>query len=317
MGSSCRRAVIDIGTNSVKLLVAEVQDHQVSPLLEKSQQTRLGKGFYSNNELQRESIDQTAKVVADFSRVAATFEPQRVRVIATSAVRDSTNQEAFVSAIETASGLTVEVVSGVQEADWVFRGVTTDPDLDLGRLLILDVGGGSTEFILGECGRARFSHSYPVGSVRLLEHSPPSDPPAPTELEQVRGQLQHFLTTELHSDLKQAITRGAPKADDGAPSVTLVGTGGTVTILGRIYKGLDRFDRSQLENARLSSDAVGHLVNRLWTTPLEQRRQIVGLPAERADVILMGAAIYEAVLRYFHFPEVRVSTRGLRFAALL
>ena len=310
-----RQAVIDIGTNSVKLLVADVHNHQVDPLLEKSRQTRLGKGFYHSNELQTESIRHTAEVVAEFGRLAKTFDPERVRVIATSAVRDSTNQDAFVGAIETASGLTVEVLSGAQEADWVFLGVTTDPELDLGRLLILDVGGGSTEFIVGEQGKARFSHSYPLGSVRLLEHFPPSDPPIASELEAIREHLRHFLANELHGDLKQAI--GANRAADDPPEATLVGTGGTITILGRIYQQLDGFDRNRLENARLSSDAISQLVDRLWSEPLEQRRQIVGLPPERADVILMGSVIYEAVMHHFSFTEVRLSTRGLRFAALL
>ncbi|NBV25519.1 MAG: hypothetical protein EBS05_26865, partial [Proteobacteria bacterium] len=164
---SARRAVIDIGTNSVKLLVADVAPDSVEPVWEGSEQTRLGRGFYEDHRLRPEAIADTAKAVAHFVETAREQRAGNVRVIATSAARDAVNADELLQSVRTASGLTVEVISGEQEADWAFQGVLTDETLRTQPVLILDVGGGSTEFILGQAGRALFRDSFKLGSVRL------------------------------------------------------------------------------------------------------------------------------------------------------
>jgi exopolyphosphatase/guanosine-5'-triphosphate,3'-diphosphate pyrophosphatase len=176
------RAVIDVGTNSVKLLVAEVAGQIVTPLLEQSEQTRLGRGFYPMHRLQADAILQTARAVAGFAEVAAKFRPVSTRVIATSAARDAVNQAELLDAIHRVASLPVEVITGEEEANWVYRGVTSNAALAERPLLILDVGGGSTEFILGEGATQYYQHSFPLGTVRLLEQLEVSDPPTATEL---------------------------------------------------------------------------------------------------------------------------------------
>src|SRR4051794_34186883 len=132
-----RRAVIDVGTNSIKLLVADVAGHEVRPVREESKQTRLGQGFYESNRLQDGPIESTAKAVAEFAKAAKELETKSIRVFATSAARDASNAEELTSAIEQASGLKVEIISGEKEADWVFQGVTSDPALGREPLLLL------------------------------------------------------------------------------------------------------------------------------------------------------------------------------------
>src|SRR5208282_2057287 len=144
-----RRAVIDVGTNSIKLLVADVRGRDVQPVHEDSRQTRLGKGFYESNRLQPEAIACTAEAVWEFAGIARERNSSSIRVIATSAVRDAVNPADLTSAIERASGLKTEIISGAREAEWVFQGVATDATLAKQPLLLLDVGGGSTVFILG------------------------------------------------------------------------------------------------------------------------------------------------------------------------
>src|SRR5438067_2450389 len=138
---SVRRAVIDVGTNSVKLLVAEVSGRRVEPLIERSEQSRLGRGFYQNRRLQPAAIRDTALAVAGFAAEAAESGAVATRVIATSAARDAVNQQELIAAIQTASGLPVEIISGEQEADWAFRGVISDTVFAGHPLLIVDVGG--------------------------------------------------------------------------------------------------------------------------------------------------------------------------------
>src|SRR5262249_29970487 len=137
-----RRAVIDVGTNSVKLLVADVQGREVHPVWEESAQTRLGRGFYQSHHLQPETVAQTAAAVAAFAAKAREMQAQVPRVIATSAARDALNAGELTGAIESAAGLPVEIISGEREAEWAFRGVTTDAELSGKPLLLLDVGGG-------------------------------------------------------------------------------------------------------------------------------------------------------------------------------
>jgi len=314
--SQVRRAVIDVGTNSIKLLVAEVAGHDVQPLWEDSRQTRLGQGFYESHRLQPEAIEKTAGVVAGFAEAAREWKVESIRVIATSAARDANNSRELTSAIERASGLKVEIISGGQEADWAFQGVTTDPELAKHPLWLLDVGGGSTEFILGHGQRRHFAHSFPLGTVRLLEQIPHRDPPARAELAACRAWLKDFLRTKVRPTLAAEL-RSEARFAPANPRGQLVGTGGTTSILACMESELPSYDRGRIEATRLSLDRVTWHRKRLWHLPLAERKQIIGLPKNRADVILTGVAIYEAVMEEFGFHELRVSTRGLRFGAVM
>jgi exopolyphosphatase/guanosine-5'-triphosphate,3'-diphosphate pyrophosphatase len=367
-----RRAVIDVGTNSVKLLVADVAGHEIEPVCEQSKQTRLGHGFYETHRLKPEAIAATAKAVADFAATARQAQAVSIGVIATSAAREALNREELTAAIEQASALKVEVISGEQEAEWGFLGVTTDPQLARAPLLLMDVGGGSTQFVFGADGQTLFRHSFPLGTVRLMETFPCSDPPQPAELAACRQWLRDFLQKEVRPRLMREVggngenspnaftlwppepgrdafhrvpilqrqgrggtrpyhpgselheeetgidpTSLASAATGAKGSPQLVGVGGTASILGCMEAGLETFDRTRIEATRLSVARVSWHLERLWSLPLEQRKAILGLPKNRADVILMGVAVYHAVMEEFGFPELRLSTRGLRFAALM
>lgn len=308
-----RRAVIDVGTNSVKVLLADVDEDDVRPVWETSLQTRLGEGFYETHLLQPGPIAATAAAVAGFAREAVARGASHVRVVATSAARDAANGRELLDAIRNASGLESEVVSGETEAAWAFAGVTTHPLQQDVRLLVLDVGGGSTEFILGERSRGGTAHvahrsSHPMGSVRLRERFP-LDPPGRGELARVRAWLDDFLGREVLPGLAGAM------ASWGRPRRVL-GVGGTTAILAMIEQGRDDFDRDAIEGASFTAARLSGHVESLWSEDLAARRRRRGMPPERADVVPFGAAIYEAVMRVTGLPELGVSTRGLRFAAV-
>ena len=312
-----RRAVIDIGTNSVKLLVADVAGREVQPVCERSHQTRLGQGFYETRRLRPEAIEATAQSVADFAAMAREAQAISVRAFATSATREAVNREELTTAIQKASGLKVEVISGEQEAGWGFQGVTTNPELARVPLLLLDVGGGSTQCVFGRGGRRVAGHSFPLGTVRLMETLRCSDPPQPAELAACQQWLRDFLLREVKPKLVAEESLLASAATESGGGVQLVGVGVTATILGCMEAELVAFDRARIEATRLSAERVSWHLERLWGLPLEARQQIVGLPRNRADVILMGAAIYQAMMEEFGFRELRLSTRGLRFAAVM
>ena len=311
-----RRAVIDVGTNSVKLLVADVDGGIVEPVLEDSEQTRLGAGFYETHRLQPAAIAKTASAVASFVTQAQQLNAKSVRVLATSAARDAVNQGELTGAIEQASRLKVEIISGEQEADLAFRGVTTSAELARQPLMLLDVGGGSTEFILGQGEHRHFCRSFPLGALRLLEKLPPSDPPTARQLAECRRWVKEFLQREVLPLLEPALERESVEDAKHRPAL-LVGTGGTATILARIQGRLGKFQRERIEGMRLTLDQVRSHVEQLWDLPLAERKEIIGLPRKRADVILTGAVIYEEVMENLGYSELRVSTRGLRFAAMM
>lgn len=311
---SSRRAVIDIGTNSVKLLVADVVGGSIEPVLETSEQTRLGRGFYDTHILQKDSIQRTASAVAAYTELAREQGAEQVFPFATSAARDAKNAEELVLAVQSSAGLKLTIISGETEAEWAFQGASTNPQLGSQLLLLMDVGGGSTEFTLGQGGRHHFSQSYRMGTVRLLEAFPHSDPPAGAELDACRNWIQVFLQKNVQSDLTAALNR---ETQNGAEAtVTFLGTGGTATILAAIESKLASFDRERIESARISVEAVCALNEKLWSLPLVERQRLPGLPPPRADVMLIGTLIFESVMKQFGFNELRVSTRGLRFAAL-
>jgi exopolyphosphatase/guanosine-5'-triphosphate,3'-diphosphate pyrophosphatase len=315
--SVTRRAVIDVGTNSVKLLVAEVQGREIRPLCEESKQTRLGQGFYETHQLLPEAIANTARAVAAFVEQARGFQAAEIRLIATSAARDAVNASDLTTAIERASGLRLEIITGEQEADWTFQGVTTDPALAQIPLLLLDVGGGSSEFILGHGEHKHFRHSFRLGTVRLLETIPHSDPPTPAEFAETRRWVRDFIAAKIRPALTPALQRETQGHNSAQTPLALVGTGGTTTILARMEASLETYDRARIETTRISASRVRWHAENLWRQPLARREGIVGLPRKRADVILTGVLIFEAVMEEFGFRELRVSTRSLRFAAVM
>ena len=304
-------AVIDVGTNSVKLLVGNVHEGQVTPLLERSVQTRLGQGFYKDHYLLPEPMAETVRTVSGFAEEARAQGAAAIRILATSAARDAKNAGDLMTAVRDACGLDLEVISGEQEADWAFRAVTSDPRLTGRPVLILDVGGGSTEFILGRDQDQEFRRSFQLGCVRLLEQLRIPENPGTQHRNHCLAAVREFLAKEASRALEPAMAGYFPE------SILLVGTGGTATVLGALELRLPRFDRDRLEGLELSIDTVRESFLKLWRMPLAARRQLPGLPPERADVMLTGSAIYLGVMELFGLNSLRVSTRGMRFAALL
>jgi exopolyphosphatase/guanosine-5'-triphosphate,3'-diphosphate pyrophosphatase len=311
VNDATRQAVIDVGTNSVKLLVAEVGGGEVRPLAEISEQTRLGHGFYETRRLLPAALDHTARVVAEFSGVAAQWGAAPPRVIATSAAREAVNQSDLIEAIRQASGLTVRVISGDQEAAWAFRGVANEARFAGRPLLIVDVGGGSTQCIVGQDRKQRFCRSFSLGAVRLLEWLRPADPPSPHDGERCRSAIRTFLDESVRPVL-------APHLEAfPAGTLQLVGVSGTSSVLAGMELGLLAYDRDAIESQPLTVAQVRARLSQLWSLSLVERRKVPGLPPNRADLILTGTAIYAGIMEAFGFNRLQVSTRGYRFGVLL
>jgi len=302
-----RRGVIDIGTNSVKLLIADLRGDDILPHLETSRQTRLGQGLYATGKLQAEPIRATVDAVNELLALAKRNDCADTRIIATSAVREASNSGELIAAL----GQTVTVLSGDDEARLVFVGVMSCPRLAKSPALVIDTGGGSTEFIVGDADGMRFHTSLPLGSVRLMERHAVSDPPTTGEQETVHNTIGENLSETALPGLREQLT-----ALGQASPLTMIGSGGMAGILAKMELADDEYDREQMESVELPLARVTAWRERLWSLPLAKRREITGLPKSRADVALFGSLIYEQALRQLGFATLRITTRGIRFGVL-
>lgn len=292
----------------MKLLVVEVGADGLEPAWEENEQTRLGEGFYAEHRLQPGPLSRTAACVARLAAKARELGAESVRVIATSAAREAVNGDELVGAIHQACGLGVEIISGETEAEWSHAGVRSNPRFRDGRLLVLDVGGGSTEFIVADARRIAFRGSFELGTVRAHEAlRPPSDPTS-RDLVRAREHVRGFLRDAVLPRLRPHLSE---------PVEMAVGVGGTTALLALIRHACPRFDRALVESTLFDEDGLRELTQRLWGLPLARRRELPGLPPERADVILTGAVIYESVVHVLGLPALGISTRGLRYGALM
>ena len=290
-----RVAGIDIGTNSVRLLIADIDwaKGALTTLDRRMRITRLGQGVDASRRLAPEAIERTVSVLREYREAIDAAGVDRLRATATSAARDATNRDDFFTAATDALGVTPELVSGDEEARLSFAGATTDLDAPA-PYLVVDIGGGSTEFVLGTDVPEALC-SIDVGCVRVTEHWLHSDPPAPEELSNAVSAVRDHL-----ADVEQAI----PGVRDAA---TLVGLAGTITTIAAIEQGLPEYDRDKIHHFRLSRAATEDVFRTLALEPAADRRHNPGLEPERVDVIVGGAVVLVAILRGLDADEVLVS----------
>lgn len=302
LGVTNRVAAIDLGTNSTRLLVAESGAAGEPPRsIERLMRiTRLGQGVDASGGLASEAIDRTVSVLAEYREVMDRLEVPvgRVRVAATSAARDASNREVFFDAVERAVGARPELLSGEDEARLSFAGATADLDPALGPFLVFDLGGGSTEFVLGTTGpegRLEGALSLEVGCVRLTERFITSDPPLPEDLTAAISYTEAWLDDVL---------RELPGAVDAR---TTVGLAGTVSAVAAVEQGLAEYDRDAIHHFTLTRDAAEDVFRTLATEARADRVHNPGLEEARADVIVGGCCALVAIFRTLGLDEVLVS----------
>ena len=298
-----RFATIDVGTNSVLLLVADRSpEGRFIPVVERAEITRLGRGVDKTRRLSPEGMEATLEVVTAFANEARSLGAEAIAVTATSAARDAENGAEFMAAAKARAGVTVEIISGELEAQLSFSSAHMDFARELtGPLLVIDIGGGSTEFIYGDReGRVAFRHSFDVGAVRMTERFIHSDPVSAAERAAVEAHLRSTFSA-------------LPPTPAGAE---LVGVAGTVTTLYTVQHRIDPYDATRVQGGTLTLAELEALADTLCRLPLAERRALPGLQPKRADVIPAGALILVEAMRALGLARCRVSDRGLRWGLL-
>jgi exopolyphosphatase / guanosine-5'-triphosphate,3'-diphosphate pyrophosphatase len=295
-----RLATIDLGTNTVRVLVVEADGTEWRPLYQTQRVTRLGEGQASAGRLLPEPMRRTAAAVAEFAAAARARGAETVRVVATSAVREAANRDEFVRLAREVSGCAVDVVSGEEEARLTLRGVAASlPGLG-GSFLLFDIGGGSTELVAADAGRAVAAVSLRLGVVPLTERYLDDGPVDAARFERLRRAVDDCLEPEL------------PPSIGASLSPPLVGTAGTVTTLAALDMGLTAYDADRVHGHVLRRATVEALRKSLGAMTLRERAELPCLEPGRADVLVPGVVICLAVMDRLLRDSLVVSDRGLR-----
>lgn len=302
MRVAVRIGVIDLGTNSTRLLVAEVEDRRVREVDRASQVTRLGRGVDISGRLATEAIDDVCETVGDYIERCKRLETERLVAIATSAVRDAANAAAFQAELRERFALESRILDGETEARLTFLGATAERPDGEARTVVVDVGGGSTELILGSAGTASLRTSLQAGVVRHTERFVKADPPGAGELEKLADDVRGLLDAELGGRELEVPAGG-------------IGVAGTATSLAAIDLG--GHDPALVHGHRMSLSTVQRLCSRLSAIPLAERREVAGLQPGRAPTIVAGTVILIQVMRAFELDEIEISERDILHGAAL
>jgi exopolyphosphatase / guanosine-5'-triphosphate,3'-diphosphate pyrophosphatase len=299
-------AVVDIGSNSTRLLIAELEDHRVTrELVRHSEVTRLGAGVDADGRLRDDAMQRVFTTLDGYKAEIDAHDVASAVAVLTSAVRDSANGEEFAGIVRDRYALEPHVLSGDEEAQLTFLGATSERDAsDRVPTLVLDIGGGSTEMIIGSGGEVGFHVSTQAGVVRQTERHLHADPPEAAEMDELVADVRTILEAGVPPDQRDEVGHG-------------IAVAGTATSLAAIAQHLDPYDPERVHGYLLSADQCERSLEELAAMTLEQRRHVAGLHPDRAPTIVAGVLIFREVLRLFGLSEIEISEHDiLRGAAL-
>jgi exopolyphosphatase/guanosine-5'-triphosphate,3'-diphosphate pyrophosphatase len=296
-----RYAAIDLGSNTCLLLVAEWDGSRLIPRAEEMRVVRLGAGIDRTGLISEAALDRAEGALREYKDIIESNNCGRVRCVATSAFRNASNSETLFLRLQQATGYAVEKISGQEEGELVLRAVQHEFTFPAGKRITVDVGGGSTEIILVENGQLLALDSLPLGAVRITERWLPGDPPVSTELKAAKEEIERLLS---QSDLPSSVE-------------AMVAVGGTPTTFVAMDQRMETYDPAQVHGAILTMATLQRIIAQCSDLPLQQRVQLAGLHPGRADVIIAGGLILQAILNRFGLKQLTVSDRGLRWGVVL
>jgi len=301
--NSHRVAVIDIGSNSTRLLIADVAEGRVTEVERQSRVTRLGRGVDLSGQLSVEAIEAACGAIADYMAICREGGVESIDAIATSAVRDASNGSAFAAELRERFALSARVLDGEEEARLTYLGATCENSPGV-PTLVVDIGGGSTELIVGTGDEIAFHASLQAGVVRHSERHITTDPPSALELEALAGDVRGLI--------ERAIAE-----QPGAGAEAGIAVAGTPTSLASIEIGLEPYDPKQVHGHTLTLGTIQRLLSRLASAPLSKRAEIAGLHPDRAPNIVAGVVILVETMRAFALDSIEVSEHDILYGSAI
>jgi len=301
-----RVAVVDIGSNSTRLLIAEVErgGEAIESLVRRSQVTRLGHGVDASGSLDPQSVERTWQVLVGYREEIAEHRCEANLAVLTSAVRDASDGGAFAARVREELGFDAKVLSGDEEAQLTFLGAMSGRPPAVEPTVVIDIGGGSTEFVVGTGRSAGFHVSTPAGVVRMSERHIRSDPPRPPELQALREDTRGVFLAHLPEDERAPVKRG-------------IAVAGTATSAAAIELELDPYDPARVHGHELLLAAVELLEARLAEMTEDQRREVVGLHPDRAPTIVAGMILLTEAMNVTGLEKVEVSEHDILYGGAL
>jgi exopolyphosphatase / guanosine-5'-triphosphate,3'-diphosphate pyrophosphatase len=299
--SSKRVAVIDVGTNSARLLVADVEGGRVSPVERRSRVTRLGRGVDLSGRLSAEAIEDACEAIGNYVTAIGELDTATTDAIATSAVRDSANGSAFVAELRERFALSARVLDGEEEARLTYLGATSE-HVPSEPTLVIDIGGGSTEMIVGTGAEVAFHASLQAGVVRHTERHISSDPPTVVELEALAADVRGLIEAAV---------------GPGIEAVAGIAVAGTPTSLAAVELQLEPYDPARVHGHVLGLPAIQRMLSQLASAPLSERAGTVGMHPDRAPTIVAGVVILVEAMRAFDLDRITVSEHDILYGAAL
>lgn len=292
-------ASIDIGTNTLRLLISEIGKHHFKEMHSERMITRLGEGLSGSGRLTDNAIARTVSTLKDFRTIIDRYMINEVVVAATSAVREAENRQYFIDLVKKEIGFDIEVISGEEEARRTFLGIMQGVDKGLGDIVAIDIGGGSTEFIFGKEGRIKEKISIDLGVVKLTEKYIKSDPILQSDLARMQGKIRESI--------REVVLRMG-----NIGGTRLVGTAGSITTLAAIDQKLEAYNPLRINNYILKLASLKEIFSDLVSKSTKERRMIKGLEPGREDIIAAGAAILITAMEEMDYESIIVSDYGLR-----
>ena len=295
-------AVIDIGTNSIKFHVAEKNDHgKWSVVVDRAEIVRLGEGLQKTGEISSEAMTRNVQAIEDMVKEAKKMGVESIAAVGTMALRTARNADKFVEKVRQQSGVIIEILPGDEEARLSYQAVKSGMELADSKLAVFDIGGGSTEFILGEGDSIQKKFSLNIGAVRFTEEYLKSDPVTEEEYQQAVQAIEEALDGLI---FEEKVNK-------------LVGVGGAVSNLSAIKYKLAVYDPEVIHGCQLYLSDLKKQIELFKSKTIAERKQIIGLQPERADVILAGAIIVMIILKKAEVDFVTISDRGLRHGLII
>lgn len=293
-----RVAVVDIGTNSTRLLIADVEGHTLREIDRRTTVTRLGQGVDATGELAPEAMDRVFTTLVGYRAAIDQHRCDATTAVLTSAVRDARNGADFTAAVRDRYGLEARTISGLEEARLTFAGATAGRGDDDGPLVVIDIGGGSTELVTGENGEVGFHTSVQAGVVRQTERHLAGDPPTRDELDALREEAEERIEAAVPPDTREQVQ-------------SAVAVAGTATSCAAIDQALEPYDPERVHGHVIERGRLEDILRALASLPLAERRSIAGLHPDRAPTIVAGVVILVVALEAFGLDQVEVSEHDI------
>ncbi len=297
-----RVASIDVGTNTLLLLIADIIEREIVPLYNEQVISRLGKGIDADGLIREEAFDKIADVLLNFKAIAQSFNVEKIVAVGTSALRDAKNKVDFLKFIEEKTGIKIKVISGEEEARLTYLGAVSGIKAKNSKISVIDIGGGSTEVITGVGYEVRKFVSLNIGTVRLTEKFLKHSPPLEEEINEVRNSLnEQFEKIKIEFDFSGS---------------TLIGVAATVTTIASYDLKLEKYNGEKVNGHRMTFETINKIYEAFRGLSVEQIRKIPQVSSGREDVIFAGILILFEFMKKFNFTEIRASDRGLRYGVI-